>query len=203
MRKTLLISAAAALILCSCTETFSPSISITPSLSNVPCTGGSVDIKVMTDLPWKVDLAEDDATTTLSRSTGIGDDVVTVNIAETDNWTTGCITVKFSAKSNSSVVSKTAYITQDFKPAIFTEGSVPTMPKEGGLATITVTSNSPWHASCDTPGVEFSPASEAVGNFTVTIRVPANTTGTTRRITAYFTIDGDSGISDHFYIAQY
>ena len=200
MRKAFLILLAAALILCSCTESFSPSISITPSLSNVPCTGGSVDIKVMTDLPWKVVLAEDDVTTTLSKSHGIGDDVVTVNIAETDRWITGCITVKFSATSNSSNASKTAYITQDYKPAIFAEGSVPTMPKEGGLATITVTSNSAWTASCDTPGVEISPASGEVGNFSVTVRVPANTTGSPRRITAYFTIDGGS---DHFYIPQY
>ena len=200
MRKALLILEAAALILCSCSKSFSPSISITPSLSNVPCTGGSVDIRVMTDLPWKAVLAEDDVTTTLSKSTGIGDDVVTVTVAETDRLTTGCVTVKFYASSNSANVYKTAYITQEFKPLIIAEGSVPTLPREGGLVTVTVTSNSPWQASCDTPGVEFSPESETVGNFTVTVRVPANTTGSARRITLNFKIDGGS---DHFYLSQY
>ena len=49
-------------------------------------------------------------------------------------------------------------------------------------------------------GVTFSPAEGGVGNHTVLVTFPANTTGSSRRITANFSIDGDS---DHFYFVQY
>ena len=189
----------AVLVCASCTETFSPTIYITPSLSEVPCTGGSVDIKVMTDLPWKVTTGEE-SPATFSKTAGIGDDVVTVTIPATDSWTTSCITVKFSSRSNSSTSSKTAYITQDYKPYVSVSGESSTLPKEGGTATVVVTANTPWTASCsEVDGVTFSPASGSTGNTTVKISVPANP-GATRRITVNFEIDGDS---DHFYLYQY
>ena len=199
MRKAVLILALVLPLLCSCAETFSPSIKITPSLSNVPYTGGSVDITVMTDLPWKATINED-CPAVLSKEYGIGDDVVTVTLSETDNWTTECVTVKFSSRSNSATSTRTAYITQGYKPYISVEGSAPTIEREGGLASLVVTANAPWKASCDTPGVTFDPAEGGVGNFSVTIHIPANTTGATRRITVNFAIDGDS---DHFYLVQY
>ncbi|MBQ3659297.1 MAG: BACON domain-containing protein, partial [Bacteroidales bacterium] len=67
-------------------------------------------------------------------------------------------------------------------------------------AQIVVTANAPWKASCDIPGVTFSPAEGGVGNHTVLVTFPANTTGSSRRITVNFSIDGDS---DHFYFVQY
>lgn len=198
MKKAYLILLAV-LICASCTETFSPTIYITPSLSEVPFTGGSVDIKVMTNLPWKVTAGEE-SPATFSKTAGIGDDVVTVTIPATDSWTTSCITVKFSSRSNSSTSSKTAYITQDYKPYVSVSGESSTLPKEGGTATVVVTANTPWTASCsELPGVTFSPASGSTGNTTVKIAVPANP-GATRRITVNFAIDGDS---DHFYLYQY
>jgi hypothetical protein len=48
--------------------------------------------------------------------------------------------------------------------------------------------------------VPFSPAEGGVGNHTVLVNFPANTTGSSRRITVNFSIDGDS---DHFYFVQY
>ena len=189
----------AVLVCASCTETFSPTIYITPSLSEVPCTGGSVDIKVMTNLPWKVTAGEE-SPATFSKTAGIGDDVVTVTIPATDSWTTSCITVKFSSRSNSSTSSKTAYITQDYKPYVSVSGESSTLPKEGGTATVVVTTNTAWTAYCnEVDGVTFSPASGSTGNTTVKIAVPANP-GATRRITVNFAIDGDS---DHFYLYQY
>ena len=199
MRKAVLILALVLPLLCSCAETFSPSIKITPSLSNVPYTGGSVDITVMTDLPWKATINED-CPAVLSKEYGIGDDVVTVTLPATESWTTGCITVKFTSRSNSATSTKTAYITQEYKPYISVDGSAPTIEREGGLVTLVVTANAPWKASSDTQGVTFDPAEGGVGNFSVTIHIPANTTGTTRRITVNFAIDGDS---DHFYLVQY
>ena len=199
MKKAYLILLAAVTILVSCTDTFSPSIYITPSLSEVPCTGGSVDIKVMTNLPWIVDAGES-SPATFSKTNGIGDDVVTVTIPATDSWTTSCITVKFSARSNSATSSKTAYITQDYQPYISVSGESGTIAKEGGFAEVVVTANTDWTASCsEVAGVTFSPASGSTGNTRVKISVPANE-GTTRRITVNFAIDGDS---DHFYLYQY
>ena len=199
MKKAYLILLAALTILVSCTDTFSPSIYITPSLSEVPCTGGSVDIKVMTDLPWKVSTGEE-SPATFSKTAGIGDDVVTVTIPATDSWTTSCITVKFTSRSNGVSSSKTAYITQDFKPYISVSGESSTIAKEGGMAEVVVTANTDWTASCtEVEGVTFSPASGSTGNTKVKISVPANG-GATRRITVNFAIDGDS---DHFYLYQY
>ena len=192
MRKAFLILAMALPLLCACAETFSPSIKITPSLSNVPYTGGSVEIKVMTDLPWKAVLEDDDNTTVLSKTTGIGDDVVTVTLPETDNWTTECVTVKFYSSSNSATSVRTAYITQGYKPYVCVSGEIPMVPQEGGFVTMVVEANEPWTASCETPGVEINPASGEVGNFTITVRIPANTTGAIKRIIVNLAIDGDS-----------
>ena len=198
MKKAYLILLAALPFLFSCSETFSPSIAITPSLSEVPYSGGSVDIKVMTSLPWKVS-ADEDSPVTFSKTSGIGDDVVTVTIPATDNWTTSSISVKFSARSNSSTSNRTAYITQDYKPYVAISGEGFPVAKEGGVTSVVVTANTSWTASCDLEGVTFSPASGSTGNTTVKISIPANS-GDTRRITVNFAIDGDS---DHFYIYQY
>ncbi|MBR5035104.1 MAG: BACON domain-containing protein [Bacteroidales bacterium] len=199
MKKAYLTLILALAILSSCAETFSPSIKITPSLSEVPYTGGSVDIKVMTDLPWKVDAGED-SPAVISKTAGIGDDVITVTIPETDNWTTSCVTVKFVARSNSSTATKKAYITQGYKPYVNVSGESNTIDRAGGNASIVVTANTDWTASCDTPGVIFSPASGSVGNTAVNISFPANTGTSSRKITVNITADGDS---DHFYFVQY
>ena len=199
MKKAYLTLILALAILSSCAETFSPSIKITPSLSEVPYTGGSVDIKVMTDLPWKVDAGED-SPAVISKTAGIGDDVITVTIPETDNWTTSCVTVKFVARSNSSTATKKAYITQGYKPYVNVSGESNTIDRAGGNASIVVTANTDWTASCYTPGVIFSPASGSVGNTAVNISVPATTGASSRKITVNITADGDS---DHFYFVQY
>ena len=199
MKKALLTLTLALAILSSCAETFSPSIKITPSLSEVPYTGGSVDITVMTNLPWKVE-AGDDSPAIFSKTYGIGDDVITVTIPETDNWTTSCVTVKFMASSNSSTSTKTAYITQGYRPYVNVSGESNTIDRSGGSASLVVTSNTDWTASCEIPGVTFSPASGSVGNTTVKITFPANTAASSRRITVNFAVDGDS---DHFYFVQY
>ena len=198
MKKAFLTLLAALAILTSCAETFSPSIKITPSLSEVPYTGGSVSIKIMTDLPWKVDL-EEDCPATVSKAYGIGDDVVTVTIPETDNWTTGCIAVQFCARSNSSTSTRTAYITQDYRPYVSVAGKSVSIDRNGGTVSLVVTANGEWTASCDTPGVILSPASGSVGNTTVSVTVPANTSASSRKITVNFAIDGDS---DQFVINQ-
>lgn len=199
MKKAFLILVAAALLSAKCTDNFSASIAITPSLSEVPYTGGSVDITVMTDLPWKI-VMDEECPATVSKETGIGDDVVTVTIPQTDSWTTGCVAVKFYSRSNSSSATRTAYITQGYKPYVSVSGESGTIERAGGSAQIVVTANAPWKASCDTPGVTFSPAEGGVGNHTVLVTFPANTTGSSRRITVNFSIDGDS---DHFYFVQY
>ena len=190
MKKAFLTLTLALAILTSCAETFSPSIKIT---------GGSVDITVMTDLPWKVEVDED-SPATVSKAYGIGDDVITVTIPETDNWTTSCVTVKFTSRSNSSTAAKKAYITQGYKPYVNVSGESNTIDRNGGTAYVVVTANSDWTASCDIPGVTFSPASGSVGNTTVKITFPANTEASSRRITVNFAVDGDS---DHFYFVQY
>ncbi len=192
MKKTLLMLALMLPVLFSCTETFSPTIKITPSLSYVPYEGGSVDITVMTDLPWKVVLDDEDVTTLVSKSAGIGDDVVTLTIPETDSWTTSSVSVKFYCTSNSASGTKTAVITQGYKPYISVEGESLQVPSEGGDIRVVVTSNTPWKAVCDTPGVSVSPDSDAAGNRTVRIITGANTTGAERKITVDFVTDGDS-----------
>jgi len=199
MKKGLLILSLILPLLASCTETFSPSIKITPSLSNVPYTGGSVDITVMTDLPWKVELYDESDNATISKTAGIGDDVVTITLPETDSWTTSSVKVTFTSSSNSATAVKYAIITQDYKPYISVSGPGETVPKEGGLVKLVVTANEEWTASCSTAGVEVIPASAEVGNYTVNVRIPANTTGSSRKITVNFAIDGDS---DSFIISQ-
>ncbi|MBO4558384.1 MAG: BACON domain-containing protein [Bacteroidales bacterium] len=191
MKKALLILATAlTLLMTSCAETFSPSISITPSKAYVPYTGGSVDITVMTTLPWKAE-ATDGSGAVLSEQNGIGEDVVTITIPATDNWTTSCVTVKFYSRSNSSTATKTAYITQGYKPYISVEGESGTIAKEGGVVRLVVTANAAWTASCSTPGVTVTPGNGPVGNEAVLVTVPANS-GATRKITVNFAIDGDS-----------
>ena len=200
MKKAFLILLAALPLIWSCSEKFSPTIQITPSLSSVPYTGGSVDITVMTDLPWKVQL-EEGSEATFSKMNGAGDDVVTVTIPATDNWTTSCVKVLFYCRSNGSTSYKTAYITQGYKPYISVSGAVGTVPAEGGVVKVTVTANEAWTAKCNTPGVTIQPAGDEVGNYTVNIFVPVNTTGAARKITVNFAIDGDSA-SFEFYQAN-
>ena len=171
-----LMATVVACVLCSCVDTFSGTIEITPSLSYVPYTGGTVDISIKTDLPWKV-VTEDDCPATFSKVNGVGDDVVTVTIPATDNWTTTCVPVQFYCRYNSSSNYKYAYITQGYKPYISVSGSSGTVDAAGGVVTVVVTANEKWTASCDTPGVSVRPTSEEVGNYTVNIHVPANTTG--------------------------
>ena len=199
MKKALLTLLLALPLLFSCSETFSPSIRIQPSLTYVPYTGGSVDITVMTDLPWVVTAEE--GTATLSKASGAGDDVVTVTVPATDNWTTSCVSVVFTSRSNSATATRTAIITQGYKPYISVAGHTGTVAAEGGKVQVIVTANDTWRATCSTEGVTVTPAGESTGNYTVVITVPANTTGEKRKITVDFAIDGDSD-SFEFYQAN-
>ena len=79
MKKAFAIVLAVLPLLAACTDTFAPSVKITPSLNYVPYTGGSVDVTIMTDLPWKV-VMDDECPATVSKEAGIGDDVVTVTV---------------------------------------------------------------------------------------------------------------------------
>ena len=192
MKKAFLILLAALPLICACSETFSPSIQITPSLSSVPYTGGSVDVKIMTDLPWKVVL-EEGCNATVSKANGAGDDMVTITVPATDNWTTTCIKVQFYCRSNNSnYSSKSAFITQGYKPHVSVSSQAGTIPAEGGMAKAIVTANGPWKAKCNTAGVTVQPDSDITGNETVSIYIPANPTKAAREITIIFSIDGDS-----------
>lgn len=192
MKKAFLILLAALPLICACSETFSPTIQITPSLSSVPYTGGSVDLKIMTDLPWKVVL-EEGCNATVSKANGAGDDMITITVPATDNWTTTCVKVQINCRSNSSSYSsKSAYITQGYKPHVSVSAVAVTIPAEGGMAEAIVAANGPWKATCNTAGVTVKPDSSITGNETVRIFIPANTTGAAREITVEFTIDGDS-----------
>ena len=198
MRKAFAILLAVLPLAAACVETFSPSVKITPSLNYVPYTGGSVDVTIMTDLPWKV-VMDDDCPATVSAPYGIGDDVITVTVPATDSWTTTCIKVVIYASSNSSTATRTEYITQGYKPYVAASGQISTVAPEGGQVCLVVTANDTWSASCATPGVAFSPAVGEAGNQPVTVTIPANTGGATRKITVNFAIDGDS---DSFEIYQ-
>lgn len=191
MKKAFVILLAVLPLMAACVETFSPSVRITPSLNYVPYTGGSVDVTIMTDLPWKVVL-DDDCPATVSKTNGIGDDVITVTVPPTDSWTTSCITLKIYARSNSATATKTEYITQGYKPYISVEGEAGTIAADGGQVRLVVVANGEWTSSCTTAGVTVTPAADQLGNHAVLISIPANTTGATRKITVNFAIDGDS-----------
>ena len=194
MKKAYLILLVALPLICACSETFTPTIQITPSLSNVPYTGGSVDLKIMTDLPWKV-VMEEGCNATVSKTNGAGDDMVTITVPATDNWTTTCIKVQLYCRSNSNnYSSKYAYITQGYKPHVSVSAEAGTIPAEGGMAKAIVTANGPWKASCNTAGVTVQPDSGITGNETVSIYIPANPTNVAREITINFSIDGDSDV---------
>ena len=201
MKKAFLTLLLALPVLFSCTETFSPTIRITPSLNYVPYTGGTVDVTIMTDLPWKV-VMDEECPATVSKVNGVGDDVVTVTIPATESWTTSCVKVQFYCRSNSSYNYKYAYITQGYKPYIAVEGESGTIAAEGGTLQLVVTANETWKASCATAGVVVSPATEDTGNFTVIVTVPANTTGDVRKITVKFALDSDNSVSDSFEFYQ-
>lgn len=191
MKKAFAIVLAVLPLLAACTEKFSPSVRITPSLNYVPYTGGSVDVTIMTDLPWKVVL-EDGSPATVSKAYGVGDDVITVNVPATQSWTTTCIKVVINATSNSSTTTKTEYITQGYKPYISVEGEAGTIAADGGQVRLVVVANGEWTSSCTTAGVTVTPSSDELGNHAVLISIPANPTGATRKITVNFAIDGDS-----------
>ena len=191
MKKAFAIVLAVLPLLAACTDTFSPSVKITPSLDYVPYTGGSVDVTIMTDLPWKVVL-EDGSPASVSKACGVGNDIITVSIPATDNWTTTCHKVVIYASSNASEATKTEYITQGYKPFISVEGESGTIAAEGGQVRLVITSNDSWTASCATAGVAVTPAGGQTGNETVLVTIPVNTDGTTRKITVNFAIDGDS-----------
>lgn len=191
MKKAFLILLAALPLICACAENFSPSIQITPSLSSVPYTGGSVDVKIMTDLPWKI-VMDESCNATVSKANGAGDDMVTITVPATDNWTTTCVKVQFYCRSNGNYSSKYAFVTQGYKPHVSVSAPAGTIPAEGGMVKAIVTANAPWKAKCTTPGITVQPDSGITGNETVSITIPANPTNASRAITIEFTIDGDS-----------
>lgn len=192
MKKAFFILIAVLPLICACAENFSPTIQITPSLSSVPYTGGSVDVKIMTDLPWKV-VVDEGSNASVSKANGAGDDVVTITIPATDSWTTSCVKVQFYCRSNgNSYSSKLAYITQGYRPRVSVSADAGTIPAEGGTIKAIVTANGQWKAKCNTAGVAVQPSLGNTGNETVNIIIPANPTNAAREIKVDFTIDGDS-----------
>ena len=185
MKKSLILTIIlAAVLLPACAEKVAPTLTITPNLSAVPWTGGSVDVAINTIFPWKV-TKSDDVVATVSKENGVGEDIVTITVPETDKIETSSIKLTVNAKNGTGSVTKNAIITQEPKPFIGLDREKAAVSANGGRLSFVLTANGEWKSSCSTAGVTIEPKEDGVGRYTLDVIVPASST--TRTITISFT----------------
>ena len=159
------------------------SIQLSPTLSSVPCTGGTVDLKIITDFPWRVEIDTLNLVElSVSKNAGIGDDIITVSVPPSVSYTSETVRVKIFAKGQNTSNYKYAVITQLPKPYIALNTPVVSVPREGGVVTVVVTANQEWKATCSDSHVSIAPVEEALGVSTVKIKVPASTAKNTIKV---------------------
>ena len=184
MKKSLILTIILVALLSGCAEELSPTLTISPNLSTVPYTGGSVDVAIHTIFPWKI-TKSDDVAATVSKENGVGEDIVTITVPATENIEHSTMRLVVNARNETGSVLKYAIITQEPKPFIGLETGKATVSAAGGRLSFVLTANGEWTSSCSTAGVVIEPKQDEVGRYTVDITVPASSAA--RTITVSFT----------------
>jgi len=175
----------------------SMSLSVTPKDTTVAASGGQVEFTVMADGEWKT-LADNGSTVTPSSGSGNGSVKVTVpaNTTGTDRN----VTVQVYSTQNTSL-SRSVTIHQK-SISISVTPSTGTVSASGGQVGFTVTADGAWRASADN-GAEAYPATWSdLGERTVQVTVPANTTGLKREVTVKFWLKANTSIFRTVTISQ-
>lgn len=185
MKKSLILTIIlAVVILTACAEKVAPTLTISPNLSTVPWTGGSVDVAISTIFPWKI-TKNDDVVATVSKENGVGEDIVTITVPATENIGHSTIKLVVNARNETGSVLKYAIITQEPKPFIGLDRGNAAVSADGGRLSFVLTANGEWTSSCSTPGVVIEPRQDEVGRYSVDVTVPASNAA--RTITVSFT----------------
>ena len=180
--------------------TESGAMSFTLSSSRLGPSGGTVTGTIIASSPWYI---EYDQNLTLSKESGTGDDVITIDVPSTTGTTDTAYDVILMASESQvakSIVREGIHIS--------VVPSTNAFPAEGGTATLTITANVDWTITMDATvgGVQYPDffvlsQSAGTGNAVVTVECPPTPSATTRQEYIYIIHNGRMYANTH--IAQY
>lgn len=188
MNKIIPFFAALAIVAASCTEEAKPKVTVTPSSSALPYTGGSVPMEVTSNAPWTASCDYEEVE--IHPDSGEGNASVVVVVPQSSYKETQAVRVTFSAKRDSSYTSTAKYvITLEAKPFIDLSAASGFISPDGGGVRFALVSNQQWTVTANPAidGISIDPVSGTY-NADIAVSLPANTSGSTRSSAITFTL---------------
>jgi hypothetical protein len=146
-------------------------LSISPTSNTVVAAGSSYTINVTSNDSWTV---TETGGATVSPTTGTGDGSVDVTIPANPDFSEKTFTIKVSSNSVSTLTANCVTTQEANSSSISVSPTTNTMVADGGMYTLTITTNDSWTIS-STTGVTVSPTT-GTGDGSVEVTIPINST---------------------------
>ena len=188
-----------ALAFAGCTKTVTPEISLSERTPILSPNGETAVVQVSCNCTWTASTDLDKVT--IDPQEGEGDASVRITVPANKTGAIRSIRVTFTAKGTEKTATAKYIITQDAQPFIIFPTSTGTIGAgEGGLRVV-LESNRAWTASVSNTGITVSPA-EGSYTQTLSMNVPANTTGAPVVHTVTVSLKDDPAVKTVFTLTQ-
>lgn len=188
-----------ALAFTGCTKTITPEISLSERTPIISPNGETTVTQVTCNCTWKA--AADLETVTIDPAEGEGDASVRITVPANKTGATRAIRVTFTAKGTEKSTTVKCIITQDAQPFVNFPTAAGTIGAgESGLRVV-LESNAAWTSTVSATGISVSPA-EGSYTQTLSMNVPANTTGAPVVHTVTVSLKDDPTVKTVFTLTQ-
>lgn len=193
MKKFLLSILCAAAVLTSCEKELTAKISVDRTTVQTDFKGCVVEVAVSSNTQWSASCNFDDVV--ISKTSGIGDDIVSIRVPEYTGMLTKVIQVKFAASADNSKFTTSLSITQLALPFFICNDNEASIGALGGVVVFHVNANYDWSLVGTTCNGEYCtdlkvvPDSAAHSGSDVALQIPENNTGAPRTYRAILALD--------------
>lgn len=199
MKIRILIPLCAILALTACNTKIIPEISLDKATASVTSAGATEVLTLKCNCTWTATATAEDIT--VDPASGEEDATVRVIVPVNTTGTTRSIRVTFSAKGTEKTATAKFAITQDANPFVSFPTASGTLTAAGGGLQMTLEANEAWSATTSDTGISVSPTSGSASQ-TLTLTVPANTTGAPVVHTVTVALTGNPTVKATFTLTQ-
>lgn len=188
-----------ALAFAGCTKTVTPEISLSERTPVVSPDGETAVVQVTCNCTWTA--AADLETVTVDPPQGDGDAAVRITVPANNTGVIRSVRVTFTAKGTEKNATVKCILTQDARSFVNFPTATGTIGAgEGGLRVL-LESNAAWTSTVSATGISVSPA-EGSYTQTLSLDVPANTTGAPVVHTVTVSLKDDPAVKTVFTLTQ-
>jgi len=184
--KKLLLLAAVAILMVSCTQEATLSVSADVASFQFDAEGGEFDSIIFTNGSWTASCEDEDIV--FSPASGDYTTPMHIVVAPNEEHRTKVVPIVLKATLDNLTRTAKIVITQQCRPFIFCDEAVKTIDAAGGIVRFSVNSNETWHVA-DATACLVDPMTGGPNLTDVYVSVPANATGAPRTLSVILALD--------------